>query len=278
MTTQSTVGPNSRHRTRTKKIPCKQQQQRRRDKTIAWNYDTPLCVKQNNKMSTPVLRFPLGGKVVPGDRLGSIRENLLPSNGTYEQGGHLYASVVGTLGVDDAVMKGKSKKVYYPVRVSPPERKPPRVLQVGHVILGRVTRLSIQQAFVEILACEGDFSNTVGTEHEANLLVPMGEGMIRREDVRTGATDQIKLQEFFRPNDLVLARIMSLGDRRYVLGTAEPSLGVIRAFSATSNALMIPISWREMECPVTGDKELRKCAKPPPKLMSQLISQQSEAG
>mmetsp|Transcript_10108 Transcript_10108/g.20881 ORF Transcript_10108/g.20881 Transcript_10108/m.20881 type:complete len:231 (-) Transcript_10108:206-898(-) len=223
--------------------------------------------------ATPTLRFPLGSQVTPGDRLGSIRENLVPSNGTYEQGGHLYASVVGTLSLDDAVVKGKNRKLHFPVRVSLPDHNPPQVLRVGNIILGRVTRLSIQQAFVDILAGEGDLNGSNTNQNpEANLLIPSGEGIIRREDVRTGTADQVKLQDMFRAGDLVLCRIMQLGDRRYVLGTAEPALGVIRAFSKTSQAPMVPISWREMECPVTGEKELRKCAKPPKQLLSQILN------
>lgn len=205
----------------------------------------------------PTLRFELGSKVIPGDRLGSIRDMIVPSDGTYEQGGHIYASMIGKLILGDPVIKGKNKKTYHPVKVVPSRRKLPQVLQVGHVILGRVTRLSLQQAFVDILAGQESLSP------EDNLLKPMGEGIIRREDVRTGATDEIKMHEMFRSNDLVLCRILSLGDRRYVLGTAESSLGVIRAISSVSQEPMIPLSWREMECPVTGNKELRKCAKPP---------------
>ena len=90
------------------------------------------------------------------------------------------------------------------------------------------------------------------------------EGAIRKEDVRTGASEQVLLiQESFLPGDLVLARVLSLGDtRRYLLGTAEPQLGVLRALSATSGKPMIPVSYKEMECPETGVKEPRKCAKP----------------
>mmetsp|Transcript_3097 Transcript_3097/g.4183 ORF Transcript_3097/g.4183 Transcript_3097/m.4183 type:complete len:229 (-) Transcript_3097:177-863(-) len=220
----------------------------------------------DNSKKNPTLRFALGSKVAPGDRLGSIRESLVPSNGTYEQGGHLYASLVGTLALDEPVVKGKNKIVYHPLQVIPTHLKVQEVLQVGQVILGRVTRLSIQQAFVNILAGQG----SLPSNQEANLIVSMGEGIIRREDIRAGTSEGIKLQDMFRPGDLVLCRILSLGDRRYVLGTAEPSLGVIRAFSEASKEPMMPISWREMECPVTGEKELRKCAKPPKQLLSQI--------
>jgi exosome complex component CSL4 len=46
------------------------------------------------------------------------------------------------------------------------------------------------------------------------------------------------------------------------LSTAENELGVIKAVSASSGEVMIPISWKEMQCPKTKVKEARKCAKP----------------
>jgi exosome complex component CSL4 len=130
-----------------------------------------------------------------------------------------------------------------------------RVLAEGQVVLCEVARISTQQAFVQILAVEGK----KGTLEEWQR----PEGAIRKEDIRTGASELVLVQESFLPGDLVLARILSLGDtRRFILGTAEPQLGVLRAMSASSGRPMIPISWKEMECPETGAKEPRKCAKP----------------
>ena len=56
--------------------------------------------------------------------------------------------------------------------------------------------------------------------------------------------------------------MVSLGDARsYYLSTAKVDLGVVFARSATSGTPMMPISWKEMQCPVTKAKELRKVAK-----------------
>ena len=135
------------------------------------------------------------------------------------------------------------------------EKASDRVVAEGQVVLCQVTRISTQQAFVSILALEGK----QGTLEEWQR----PEGSIRKEDIRTGASEQALVQESFLPGDLVLARVLSLGDtRRYMLGTAEPQLGVLRALSATSGNAMIPTSWKEMECPETGAREARKCAKP----------------
>lgn len=198
--------------------------------------------------SPPTLRFVVGATVVPGDRIGTIRE-VIPSVGTYLHRGQVHASLVGRLGLQQ-VEDGK-----WTVSVETSEKASDRVIREGQVVLCQVLRISIQQAFVSILALEGK----QGTLEEWQR----PEGSIRKEDVRTGASEQVLIQESFLPGDLVLARVLSLGDtRRYLLGTAEPQLGVLRAISASSGKPMIPISWKEMECPGTGAKEPRKCAKP----------------
>eukprot|EP00977_Amphora_coffeiformis_P027242 scaffold34597_cov177-Amphora_coffeaeformis.AAC.10 len=198
--------------------------------------------------SPPTLRFAVGATVVPGDRIGTVRE-VIPSVGTYLQRGQVYASLVGRLTIQQ-VEDGK-----WTVAVETSEKASDRVISEGQVVLCQVTRISTQQAFVSILALEGK----QGTLEEWQR----PEGSIRKEDIRTGVSEQVLVQESFLPGDLVLARVLSLGDtRRYILGTAEPQLGVLRAISATSGNAMIPASWKEMECPETGAKEPRKCAKP----------------
>jgi exosome complex component CSL4 len=61
---------------------------------------------------------------------------------------------------------------------------------------------------------------------------------------------------------MVKARVLSLGDSRsFFLSTADNELGVLLAHSSASNQLMVPISWQQMQCPVTLVKEFRKVAK-----------------
>ena len=69
------------------------------------------------------------------------------------------------------------------------------------------------------------------------------------------------MHECFRPGDVVLARVLSLGDRRnFYLTTAENELGVIYAES-TAGVPMVPVSWQSMQCPQTHMIEKRKVAK-----------------
>ena len=208
------------------------------------------------KMSSPPkLNLPVGSIVTPGDRLGNIRQ-AIPGEGTYERGGHIYASIVGSLQVDAAAggaPESGDKDVLYSCCIRP--RKPPaskQVLQVGQLVLGRVIRIAQQNAIIELSVAQ-----------HVGALVEPHEGAIRKEDVRTGASETIQMYDCFQPGDIVLSRVLGLGDsRRYFLTTAEPELGVVRAVSKTTGVPMIPVSWKEMECPDTGVKELRKCAKP----------------
>jgi exosome complex component CSL4 len=207
-------------------------------------------------MTAPTLRFEIGSTVAPGDRIGSVRQ-ISPGVGTYSRGGHVYASAVGLLTLAPAGEKEETEHASLLPIVSVQLQRgrqyaSSKVLTTGMIVLGKVLRVAMQQVVIEIVAAEG-----VG-----GLRYPH-EGAIRREDVRAGATEEIQLYDSFRPGDAVLCRVLSLGDsRRYYLSTAEAELGVVRAFCSTSGKLMVPISWKEMECPETKAKESRKCAKP----------------
>jgi exosome complex component CSL4 len=208
----------------------------------------------DTSQTMPTLRFTIGSTVTPGDRLGTVRQ-VLPGTGTYVKGGQIYASVVGKLQVDNKETKeGADPKLVATVHPNNgKEFASNQVLAVGQVVLCRVVRIATQQVQVDILAREG----VVG------MLKNSHEGAIRREDVRTGANETVQMEASFLPGDMLLCRVLSLGDsRRYYLSTAEPALGVIHAVSATSGKPMVPNSWKEMECPETGVKELRKCARP----------------
>lgn len=233
-----------------------------------------MAQTQQLQEQPPVLRFQEGSTVVPGDRLGTIRQ-VRPGIGTSIKGGHIYASLLGILTLqrlsDEPPMEetttatssssssGTQPRYFCHVRSS----KPPatnQVLRVGQKIVGRISRITPQNALVEIRVAEG-----VGP-----LRQPYYEGAIRLEDIRSFSKEKqsgedqnaaIPLVDSFRPGDLVACRVISLGDsRRYFLTTAETELGVIKA--ERRGIPMIPVSWKEMECPETGVREPRKVAKP----------------
>ena len=199
----------------------------------------------------PTLRYKVGNTVVPGDRIGNIRQ-VKAGTGTYISRGHIYASLMGHLTVQPVEPGAEGPSFQCSVR--PRGIKSlfaAQALFAGQLVVGKILRISPQNAIMEIRLVQG-----LGALHTPQ------EGAIRREDVRSGATEQLSLADCFQPGDLVVARVISLGDsRRYFLTTAESELGVIQAKSRVG-AAMIPISFKQMECPETGEKEPRKCAKP----------------
>ncbi|OEU15778.1 hypothetical protein FRACYDRAFT_187222 [Fragilariopsis cylindrus CCMP1102] len=219
--------------------------------------------------SPPVLRYKEGSTVIPGDRIATIRQ-VRSGIGTYVKGGHIYASLLGTLRLqlnNDGGGGDNNPTFICSVDVSSSSSSSKnsnllllpatsQVLKVGQLIVGRISRITPQNAVVEIRVAEG-----VGPLRGP----PYYEGAIRLDDVRAGkaVVDQnhVVLADCFRPGDLVSCRVISMGDaRRYFLSTAETELGVVRA--ERKGVVMIPVSWKEMECPVTGVRESRKNAKP----------------
>jgi len=174
--------------------------------------------------------------VVPGQRLGPSA-HLVAGPGTYARGNFVHASIVGV----KVVVEGA-------VRVQPPRERAmvSAALEVGQVVTARVIRVSRQRADLRVL-CLGD--------------APLQEVLaatIRCEDVRAVEVDRVVMYEAMRPGDIVRAMVASLGDSRsYHLSTARADLGVIVARSE-AGGIMVPLSWKEMQCPLTGAKELRK--------------------
>ena len=121
---------------------------------------------------------------------------------------------------------------------------------IGDMVTCRVNKINPRQASVDVLCVGGD------------ALSEACPALIRREDVRPGELEPVEVYRSFRPGDIVLARVLSLGDARaYYLTSSEPELGVVLARSA-EGMVMKPVSYCEMECPVTKSREPRKVAKP----------------
>lgn len=110
---------------------------------------------------------------------------------------------------------------------------------------------------------------------------------LAKENVTDTNKDCVDMYKSFRPGDIILAKIVSkyqchwinyfilqlvschvllytqlpiTSYQSYELTTAEPELGVViaKASEAPAGVNMIPLSWSEMQCPVTLVKEYRK--------------------
>uniref|UniRef100_H0UVL6 Exosome component 1 n=1 Tax=Cavia porcellus TaxID=10141 RepID=H0UVL6_CAVPO len=119
------------------------------------------------------------------------------------------------------------------------------------------------------------FSSLAGclTKRSENGALPVVSVMRETEsqllpDVGAIVTCKVEIYKSFRPGDIVLAKVISLGDAQsnYLLTTAENELGVVVAHSE-SGVQMVPISWCEMQCPKTHTKEFRKVARVQPEFL-----------
>ncbi|CAN1233906.1 Exosome complex component CSL4 [Linum perenne] len=123
------------------------------------------------------------------------------------------------------------------------------VPETGSVVIARVTKVMAKMASADIMC--------VGPKSVREKFT----GIIRQQDVRATEIDKVDMHLSFRPGDIVKALVLSLGDARaYYLSTAKNELGVVSA-NSTAGATMVPISWTEMQCPLTGQIEKRKVAK-----------------
>lgn len=127
---------------------------------------------------------------------------------------------------------------------------------VGDVVTARVE--VVNQRFCKCsIICIGD-----------TLLNRPLRAILRKEDVRATIVDSVEIYKNFRPCDIILAKVIpQIEIHTYSVTTAENELGVVIATarelssSSRNTADMVPISWSEMQCPVTLTKEPRKVAK-----------------
>ncbi|EDQ84894.1 uncharacterized protein MONBRDRAFT_29746 [Monosiga brevicollis MX1] len=188
--------------------------------------------------------------VLPGTRLAKA-DDYAAGEGTYVRHDRVCASLRGTVVIHtpEPSEDEDAAKVKAVLRVVRGGAVPSLMPSVGSTVTCKVTSINTQQARVVILCVDG---KPVATRFS---------GIIRIQDIRALEKDKVEMHSSFRPNDVVLARVISLGDARsYYLSTAEDALGVIAARSE-AGAPLIPTSWCEMTCQQSGLKELRKVAK-----------------
>lgn len=172
--------------------------------------------------------------IAPGEALPA---SAAGGAGTFLWGGVPRASIAGLVQDHSVLRKSVQAPMVLPT--------------VGDRCTCRVTRISSKMVSVD-LVCVGD--------------TPLREscaGLIRKEDMQSSSLPATEVHRCFRPGDIILAKVLSLGDSRaYYLTSSDPELGVVLARSA-DGAVMKPVSYQELECPITGARERRKVARPP---------------
>nr|XP_002122042.1 exosome complex component CSL4-like [Ciona intestinalis] len=186
---------------------------------------------------------------IPGERLGSS-EQYQPGKGTYVRHGFVFASIAGS------IKKESDKSGNLPLIHVQSIHTKQHIPQIGGIVICKMTQLTSAFAKCKIISVQG-------SNHTAAF-----RGIIRKEDVRATNRDKVEIYKSFRPGDIVVARVLSLGDALcYLLSTAENELGVVVALSENGTA-MIPLAHDQMQCPITLLKQFRKVARPQSKHIS----------
>ncbi|KAF8691725.1 hypothetical protein HU200_040115 [Digitaria exilis] len=186
-----------------------------------------------------------GDMVTPGELLGNSL-TLVAGRGAYAEGRSVRASVTG------------HRRVVPPAPGSDDQRSTVEVVghkahgavpQPGSIVIARITKVMARMASADIMCVD------------TKAIKEKFTGMIRQQDVRATEIDKVDMYQSYRPGDIVRAVVLSLGDARaYYLSTAKNELGVVSAQSIAGGTL-VPISWTEMQCDLTGQIEQRKVAK-----------------
>lgn len=188
----------------------------------------------------------LGMLVTPGQRVGETATHN-PGYGIYIQGPHLVATLVGTL-IEQKPTRPGLKPLLRVSSIKHAGGSPP-FPQLNSIVTAKIVKVTPRGAHVEILVIDG------------RPLRELFKGTIRQQDVREMEIDKVEIYKCFAPGDIVLAEVISLGDRHsYFLSTAKNELGVIYAKSRAGVA-MVPVNWQEMQCPISKTREYRKVAK-----------------
>ncbi|CAD5113009.1 DgyrCDS2212 [Dimorphilus gyrociliatus] len=181
---------------------------------------------------------------IPGDIICPADNNYISGNGTVTRKNTIYASIAGKCNFQ----KIEDGKTVVEIRLKNSHNQN-IVPTIDCLVAARITNVNPRFCKCAIISVD-------------DVLLPESfRGLIRKEDARATEKDKVELYKSFRPGDIILARVLSLGDAQaYLLTTAENELGVVSATSE-SGETMIPISWCEMQCPKTLAKENRKVAR-----------------
>lgn len=168
-------------------------------------------------------------------------------SGTYLRGDYLCASVVGRA-VEHKSDSGTEGEITLDI-TRPQSGRPVSFPSFGDIVVCKVVKVSLRQAFVDIIQIQGQD------------VVETFSGLIRSSDIRSSDIDTVEVHRCFKPRDIVRARVLSLGDQRaYYLTTAEAELGVVSCKSNITGSLLVPLDENTVICKETQEKEERKAS------------------
>ena len=177
-----------------------------------------------------------GDFVMPGDILG-VSEQFLPDKWTYDDGGYIKASVLGTVDISSS-----NKRISII-----PSSGTPSILSVGDSVYGEITDVRGQRATVNVQKMKGT---------SRRLALPY-MAAIHISQVKKGYLE--KLTDAYRIGDVIEAKVSKIMGDNLDLNTEDKENGAIKAICTRCRAYMIPTGRRdELYCEVCDRKERRK--------------------
>jgi len=177
-----------------------------------------------------------GDFVMPGDILG-VSEQFLPDKWTYDDGGYIKASVLGTVDISSS-----NKRISII-----PSSGTPAILNVGDSVYGEITDVRGQRATINIQKMKGT---------SRKLALPY-MAAIHISQVKRGYLE--KLNDAYRIGDVIEAKVSKIIGDNLDLNTEDKENGVVKAICTRCRAYMIPTGRRdELYCEVCDRKERRK--------------------
>jgi exosome complex component CSL4 len=172
--------------------------------------------------------------VLPGEELGTTEE-FLPGQGTYEEGGKIYAAVTGILDIDMKEMATKVRPMNPPVK-----------LKVGDAVIGTVDDIRSSMVQVGLIKVAG----------KDRAIADQGVGSIHVSHISDSYVPDTESQ--FHLLDIVRARVIQ-AQPSIQLSTAGPEFGVIRALCTRCRQPM-QVKGNELYCETDKRAETRKLA------------------
>lgn len=172
--------------------------------------------------------------VTPGSKLGVIEE-YIPSRGTYQKNGMIYASIPGMVVIDKSTREIKvfpiTQKILIPHK--------------GDVVIARVDDAKDRIVFLDIFVVKN------------KKFKPPLSGMIFINQIDKKYVEKAK--DAFRAGDVVRARVIRTTSP-IQLSTIGRNLGVLLAYCTQCGALLRRIRENKLKCDKCGNLEKRKLA------------------
>lgn len=167
--------------------------------------------------------------VFPGDRIGFVEE-FVAGKGAFEEGGEIFASVLGKVVVKDRV-----------VNVEPFKHLPE--IEKGDVVLGRVIDIRNSLALIEL-------TRKKGVDRE---LMHTGIAALHVSNVQSEYLKE--LESAIGYMDIIKARVIDSENLK--LSTKEPEMGVIKSICSLCKNELVR-NGNDLMCPECGNIEKRK--------------------